>query len=142
MNNQSRISTFWNSIDRERLGVPLIKFVENIQKIGISKTRAAEIFKIPRSKLMQRPSEGVMLVKIHALAAIRLEKLIKQAEEIVLNSLHPSAKDFDAGRWLGEWIEIQQPALAGLKPSDHLDTVAGGERVHQVLSAVESDVYL
>lgn len=71
-----------------------------------------------------------------------MEKLLLQAESIISNSLHPDAKGFYAGKWLGEWFEIAQPTLSGLKPSEILDNVAGGQKVLQVQVAIESGVYL
>lgn len=133
---------FWASIDRERIGVPVAEFAGNIHKLGISKTRAAQIFKMSRSTLAHKIASNGKLVRIDALAAIRLEKLCNMAEDIASNSLHPDAKGFNVGKWLGAWIEMPQPVLDGLRPSDLLDTEAGAIKVFQMLRALESGVYL
>ena len=133
---------FFEMVERERKGVPVAEFVDAIQKIGLSKSRAAQIFKIPKSKLALKTSDHALLTRTEALAAIRLEKLCSMANALKSTSLHCDVKNFDSGRWLGTWIEIPQPALAGFKPSELLDTEAGAARVYQVLGALESDVYL
>ena len=69
-------------------------------------------------------------------------RLLGLAQEIVANSTSEEAKDFDVGKWLGRWIEIPQPALGGLKPSEVLDTPTGIETVEKLLGALESGVYL
>lgn len=68
--------------------MPVVEFLENIQTIGISKTRAAQIFKIDRSTLVLKITSSNMLVGLDALAAIRLEKICRLAESIVQNSMH------------------------------------------------------
>ena len=134
-------NSFLSNLDRERNGIPVAEFVATIQKIGLTKQRASQIFNLPKSKLSNR--DGNQLLKgTQALATIRLEKLLLRAEGIISNSLHSDAKGFDAGKWLGEWFEIPQPALSGLKPSELLDTESGGQQVLQLLGAIESAVYL
>ncbi|MBP6569754.1 MAG: DUF2384 domain-containing protein [Saprospiraceae bacterium] len=133
--------SFLSNLDRERNGIPVAEFVATIQKIGLTKKRASQIFNLPKSKLSNR-DENPLLKGTQALAVIRLEKLLLRAESIISNSLHPDAKDFDVGKWLGVWIDIPQPALSGLKPSELLDTVTGEQMVFQLLGAIESGVYL
>ena len=134
-------NSFLSNLDRERKGIPVAEFVATIQKIGLTKKRASQIFNLPKSKLSNR-DENPLLKGTQALAVIRLEKLLLRAESIISNSLHPDAKDFDVGKWLGVWIDIPQPALSELKPSELLDTEAGGQQVLQVLGAIESGVYI
>lgn len=52
------------------------------------------------------------------------------------------AMDFDAIRWVTEWIQRSQPALAGSRPIDLMATPAGRESVIRVLEAAASGVYL
>ncbi len=141
-NKKVERTLFWTAIEKERNGVHASEFAANIHKLGITKTRAAQIFKLSRSTLAHKIASNAMLVRTDALAAIRLEKLCSLAEKIVSNSLHIESKGFNAGKWLGVWIELPQPALEGLRPSELLDTEAGASRVIQVLGAIESGAYL
>jgi uncharacterized protein (DUF2384 family) len=125
----------------ERSGVPAKSFLLTIEKLKLSNARALKIFNIPKSTAAHKISVNGKFVGVEALASIRLVKLLTLAERIVSSSLHPDAKNFDAGKWLGEWIERPQPALGGMKPSDLLDTEVGGQRVIQVLGSLESGSY-
>lgn len=125
----------------ERSGVPAKSFLQTIDKLKLPNSRVFQIFNIPKSTAAHKISVGGKFVGVEALASIRLAKLLSLAEKIVSNSLHPDAKNFDSGKWLGEWIERSQPALGGMKPSDLLDTEVGGQRVIQVLGALESGSY-
>jgi uncharacterized protein (DUF2384 family) len=68
-------------------------------------------------------------------------KLLGIAQSIVANSTASEARDFDAAKWLGLWIERPQPALGGRKPADILDTPTGVEVVARLLGSVESGAY-
>lgn len=125
----------------ERSGVPAKSFLQTIDKLKLPNSRVFQIFNIPKSTAAHKISVNGKFVGVEALASIRLVKLLSLAERIVSNSLHPDAKNFDSGKWLGEWIERPQPALGGMKPSDLLDTEVGGQRVIQVLGSLESGSY-
>ena len=74
-------------------------------------------------------------------AALALTKLVALANEIVAGSTDPNAKEFDAAKWLGRWIERPQPALGGRKPADLLDTPTGADVVTRLLGSVASGAY-
>lgn len=125
----------------ERAGVPAQAFLRTTEKLKLPSSRVFQIFNIPKSTAAHKIKMGTRFEGTEALASLRLEKLLALAEAITSNSLHPAAKKFDSGKWLGEWIESPQPALGGIKPSEMLDTEAGGQRVYQVLAAIESGSY-
>ena len=125
----------------ERNGVSSLKFQSNINKLKLSNARVFQIFNIPKSTAAHKISSGGKFVGTDALAAIRLEKLLLLSERIVADSLHPDAKGFDAGKWLGEWIERPQRAFGGMKPSELLDTEEGSQYVIRLLGALESGSY-
>lgn len=74
-------------------------------------------------------------------AALGLARLLAIARSIVENSTAAQAKDFDVGKWLGQWIERPQPALGGRKPADLIGTPTGLDMVAKVLGAIESGAY-
>ena len=74
-------------------------------------------------------------------AALGLTRLLGLARGIVADSTAEAAKDFDAARWLGRWIERPQPALGGRKPADLIATPTGLEMVARLLGAIESGAY-
>jgi uncharacterized protein (DUF2384 family) len=128
-------------IEIERGGVPARAFLRTTEKLKLPSSRVLQIFNIPKSTAAHKIKMGTRFEGTEALASLRLEKLLALAQSIASNSLHPDAKKFDSGKWLGEWIESPQPALGGIKPSELLDTEAGGQRVYQVLAAIESGSY-
>ena len=74
--------------------------------------------------------------------AIGMIKLLSIAQDIVENSTATEAQNFDAAKWLGQWIETPQPALGGLKPADLIDTPTGVAIVARVLGSLQSGAYL
>ena len=135
------IPQFEDVLHVERHGVPAQTFLSTIERLKIPNARAFQIFNIPKSTAANKIKTGGQFVGTEALASIRLQKLLALAQNITANSLHPDAAQFDSGKWLGEWIEQAQPALGGLKPSQLLDTEAGGQRVYETLAALESGSY-
>ena len=69
-------------------------------------------------------------------------RLLGMARDIVANSKTLQAKDFDTAKWLGQWIELPQPALGGRRPADLLDTPTGVETVVRLLGSLESGAYV
>lgn len=66
-------------------------------------------------------------------------RLVGQVQRMVKQSGTP--KGFDAGVWVGEWLERPLPALDGRKPTDYMDTAAGQALVSQLLGQVQSGAY-
>lgn len=133
--------SFAQHLDIERTGVSSDEFLGTIERLKMPSSRVFEFLKIPKSTAAYKIKNKARFEGMEALAILRIVKLLSKAESIIANSLHPDAKDFDVGKWLGEWIESPQPALGGIKPSELLDTEVGGNRVYQVLSALESGSY-
>ena len=70
-----------------------------------------------------------------------LVRLLGITQDMVASSTADEARDFDAPKWLGRWLERPQPSLGGRKPADLLDTPTGVEIVARLLGAVESGAY-
>jgi Protein of unknown function (DUF2384) len=132
---------FAEAMEIERNGVPVEWVFKNGEILKISNARLLDIFNIPKSTAAHKLKAGSRFEGVGAQAYLRLERMIGLAQSIAENSLHPDAKNFDFGRWLGEWIEQPQPALGGIKPADMMDTEVGGQRVLEVLAALESGSY-
>ena len=129
-------------VELERHGVPVRLFNDLRSEMGLSAARMGEIFKFPRSTLASKIKSKAPLKGREGLATIKMVKLLAQAQRIVDNSTSEQADGFDTAHWLGQWLELPLPALAGLRPSDLLDTETGTQMVHQVLGAMESGAYL
>lgn len=141
---KSHSASFAETIDKiraERHGIRPYELLYLIGKLQLPVAQVFQFLNIPKTTALQKIKTGKPFVGTEAHGAVRLLKLLRKAKSITSDSLHPDAKDFDYGKWLGEWLESPQPALGGIKPSELLDTEVGGQRVYQVLSALESGSY-
>ncbi len=127
------------TLEREGVNSALIKALA--ARMEISSTRLIRILGIPKSSAERQIAAGKVIRGCGGQAAIAMVKLLGIAKEIVERSTAPEAKDFDAARWLGQWIERPQPALGGAKPADFLDTPTGVEIVTRLLRSIESGSY-
>ncbi|MGN6313896.1 MAG: antitoxin Xre/MbcA/ParS toxin-binding domain-containing protein [Rhodanobacteraceae bacterium] len=67
-----------------------------------------------------------------------ISELVKIVEDMI-----PEGKgdDFDAGRWVGRWLDTPQPALGGVPPKEFLGTADGRATVRRLLGSIESGAY-
>lgn len=75
-------------------------------------------------------------------AIVGIIELINAVEEMVRRDPAEGAESFDAERWVGHWIQMTIPALAGQRPIDLMDTAVGREAVMRVLAADREGVFL
>ena len=111
------------------------------KRMDIPSSRIFRILGIPKATAEAKATAGKMIGGQGGQAAIGMVRLLGIAQKIAANSTAPEAKDFDAARWLGRWIERPQPSLEGRKPADLIDTPAGIEIVARLLGAIESGAY-
>ena len=134
-------ATPYQLVEYERHGVNG-KFLRDLSKrMEIPQLHVFEMIGVPKATAEKKVAAGEVISGSGGQAAIGVAKLIAKAEEIVANSTSPAAKDFDAARWLGQWLEIPQAALGGRKPSALLDTPTGLDVVLKLLGAIESGAY-
>jgi putative toxin-antitoxin system antitoxin component (TIGR02293 family) len=128
-------------VEIERAGV-VGTFIKDLSKrMEIPSSRIFSILGIPKATAEKKAAAGEMVAGSGGQAAIGMVKLLGIAQEIVTNSTAPEARDFDAAKWLGQWIERPQPALDGRRPADLLDTPTGVEVVARLLGSIESGAY-
>ena len=70
---------------------------------------------------------------------IGMQRLIGQVQAMIAES--GDGEEFDAGRWLGEWIDQPLPALGGRRPAEYLGDSAGREWVSQLLRQIQAGVF-
>ena len=75
-------------------------------------------------------------------AVIGVVQLLVMVEDIADQSTSSDAKQFDAGKWLGEWLQRPQPALGGSQPIELLKSSTRIAAVTRVLGAIESGSFL
>lgn len=128
-------------VELERTGVDG-SFIKALSKrMEIPSSRIFRILGIPKATAEAKASAGRMVAGHAGQAAIGMVKLLGMAQQLVANSTAREAKDFDAAKWLGQWIERPQPSLGGRRPADLIDTPTGVEVVARLLGSIESGVY-
>ena len=68
-----------------------------------------------------------------------VQALIGQVEEMVRESGNPI--DFDAAKWVSEWLNSPLPALGGQHPATYMDTIEGQKLVASLLSMAQSGAF-
>ena len=128
-------------VDLERTGVHGAFIKALSRRMEIPSSRIFRILGVPKATAEAKASAGKMVAGHGGQAAIGMVKLLGIAQQLVTGSTAREAKDFDAARWLGQWIERPQPSLGGRKPADLLDTPTGVEVVARLLGSIESGAY-
>lgn len=128
-------------VDTERHGVEGVFLKDLSKRLDLTAGRLFDMLGVPKATAEKKVANGEVISGTGGQAAIGMAKLIGRAQELVANSTAPEAKDFDAARWLGRWLEVSQPALGGRRPADLMDTPTGSDVVLRLLGALESGAY-
>ena len=138
---QINLATPIELVQIEKSGVSGIVIKELARKLQISPSRFQEILGGTKGKVKQQAWGKQMVGGGLGFAAIGIIRLLGAVGTILANSTHPSAKKFDAGKWLGQWIEQAHPSLGGSKPADLIRSPSGVKIVARLLGAIESGAY-
>lgn len=122
-----------------RQGVPAAEVVEISEGMGVGKERVYSILGLPRATVVRKIKNNEALSPEQSERVIGLERLIGQVATMVVESGDPTG--FDAGQWVGEWLECPLAALGGAKPGDFMDTMEGQEIVSKLLAQAQSGAY-
>lgn len=128
-------------IELERRGVAGGFLKDLSKRMQIPTSRVYQILGIPKATAEKKAAAGEMLKGSDGCAALGMARLLGMAQEMAANSTAEEAADFDAAKWLGQWLDRPQPALGGSKPSDLLDTPTGLSVVARLLGSIESGAY-
>jgi putative toxin-antitoxin system antitoxin component (TIGR02293 family) len=136
-----RAATPYQIVETERHGVagPFVKDLS--KRLNIPASQMFRILGLPKATAEKKAASGESITGSAGQAAIGVVKLLGLAQDIVADSNAEEAKGFDAGRWLGTWLERPQPALGGRRPSELLDTPTGLEVVTRLLGSLRSGAY-
>lgn len=128
-------------IHMERQGIQGVFIKDLSKRMDVTASRFFTILGVPKATAEKKAAAGERVTGRGGQAAIGMIKLLGIAQSIVENSKSPEAKNFDAARWLGHWIERPQPSLGGQKPADLISTPTGVEIVARLLGSIESGAY-
>lgn len=129
-------------IEIERQGVAG-SFISDLSKrMDIPSSRVFSMLRIPKATAARKTSEDTMIDGRAGQATVGMVRLLGLAQDIVDDSTAPEASGFDTLKWLGQWVELPQPALGGRKPAEFLDTPTGVALVSRVLGSLQSGAFL
>lgn len=118
-------------------------FLKDLSKhMQMPAVRIFDIVGVPKATAEKKAAAQELIAGSGGQAALGLARLLAMANSIVANSTAQEAEGFDAGKWLGQWIERPQPALGGQKPANLIGTPTGLAMVERLLGAIESGAYL
>jgi len=128
-------------VEIERQGVHGAALKSLSRKMSIPISYMYKILGVPKATAEKKMGAGKFVTGSSGHAAIGMIRLLGIAQNMAENSTAEIAKDFDASKWLGQWIELPQAALEGRKPADLIDTPTGIDIVARLLGAIESGAY-
>ena len=107
--------------------------------MAITKDRLYRMAGVARATLDRKIHGGLRLSQDETERLLGIALLIGHAEKIVSESGDPAK--FDAGKWIGAWLDRPNPALGGRCPSALMDTFEGREIVSGILAQMQSAAY-
>lgn len=129
-------------IDLIRNGVPADDFKHYVAGLGVPQERVYRMLKIPTATVNRKAALHEALTPEESAKVVGMAKLIGQVETILAESGDPEEiVDFDAGKWLMDWMERRLPALGGSRPAEYMDTIEGQEMISRILAMMQSGAY-
>lgn len=129
-------------VETERQGVRGRLVKDMATNLRIPRDRFYGILGVAKATVEKKAADDSSLTGAGGYAAVRVARLMDIAQSILAESTDPAAAQTDANEWLGRWLETPQPALAGKKPADLLDTPTGADVVARALGAMLSGAFL
>jgi len=122
-----------------RLGIPVSTIGNLSSRMGLSKESLLSSLGLSRATIGRKERDATPLSKDESERVLGVESLIGLVEVMIEQSGDPS--EFDAARWLADWLFKPLPALAGATPASYLDTFEGQRLVSELLSMSQSGAY-
>jgi uncharacterized protein (DUF2384 family) len=107
--------------------------------LQLSVDRTIHILGFPKSTVLRKIKGADVLDSDQSERLFQLQRLIGMVQQMVQDYGDPQG--FDAGQWLGQWLEQANPALGGEKPAAYLDTASGVALVESLLHRMISGAY-
>lgn len=107
--------------------------------LQLSVDRTIHILGFPKSTVLRKIKGAEVLDSDQSERLFQLQRLIGMVQQMVQDYGEPEG--FDAGLWLGQWLEQSNPALGGQPPAAYLDTASGVALVESLLHRMVSGAY-
>jgi putative toxin-antitoxin system antitoxin component (TIGR02293 family) len=129
-------------VDLIRNGVNAADFKKFASGLDVQQEKLFRMLDIAVATVNRRASRGEALSRDDSAKIVGMAKLIGQVMTMLEQSGDPALLDnFDAARWLTQWMEEPVPALAGAAPSDYMDTIEGQEMIAKLLAMMQTGAY-
>jgi putative toxin-antitoxin system antitoxin component (TIGR02293 family) len=132
-------STPLQRIRMVRAGVPARFVVDLSNAMSLPRERLYAATGLARATIDRKVSNEDVLAPGESEAVVALTRLIGQAAAMVEES--GTARDFDAARWIGAWLQRPHAALDGKPPAEFMDTAEGRALVANLLAQQQSGGY-
>lgn len=120
-------------------GVPARFLVRLIREMDSPKQYLVLALGIALSTATRKMEADTTLNLDESERVLGLGKLIGQVQTIVEES--GETAEFDAAKWVAEWIKTPQRALGGKRPDELLDTADGRQLVSDLIARQQSGAY-
>ncbi|MYZ42541.1 DUF2384 domain-containing protein [Achromobacter sp. KS-M25] len=134
-------ATTMELIALERSGVDALFLAELSSQMHLPKYKIFELIGLSKARARTYMRANGAVRGVPGMAAIAIIRLACDAQRMIEDSTAPAARGFDALVWLGHWLVLPQPALAGAMPCELLDTSTGVRCVCSVFGAISSGAY-
>lgn len=126
-------------ITRIRKGVPAQELVTTSEDMGVPKERLLTLLHFPRTSINRWIAKKESMPAELSERIIGLQKLIGQVQSMLAES--GEDENFNAARWVANWLEQPSPALNNARPAEYMDTVEGQELIAGLLAKMQSGAY-
>lgn len=131
-----------HQIAAERSGLPSAEVSALARQLHWPDSLMLKVIGLPTASWTRKKSQDASIDGAPGFAALALRALLDRAREVVQATVEPNqSSSFDAGQWLGEWLQTPMPALGGKRPVDMLDVPAGQSVVLRLLGSLESGAW-
>lgn len=114
-----------------RRGIEPAEVVQIAEDMGVKQLRVKEMLRLAQGTFSRRARKAETLNLDESERVLRLKNLIGLAQKLAMQ--FGNATDFDAAKWIGQWVETPIPALGNVKPADYMDTGEGAKLVESTL---------
>lgn len=122
-----------------RKGVPAASVIEICANLEMPREKLYSSLGMPRSTVEKKIKDHQRLSSEQSEKVIGLQRLVGLVESMVTESGEP--KSFDAYKWVGDWLQLPNPALGGERPASYMDTMHGQELISRLLARSQSGAY-
>lgn len=122
-----------------RQGIPAAMVGELSSTMGISKERLLGSLGLSRANISRKERANTTLSSDESERVLGVASLISKVQKMVEESGDPS--NFDAARWVANWLSQPLPALGGATPASYMDTFEGQKLAAELLAMSQSGAY-